>query len=1012
MKRWCLSGSGRLWFLLSLSGCLNAVAIGPGWAEIKPMGEKQEVESQENLQPLLTQKIRQLSEVELPSTSAIMLVQSPAPTNPPSVQGRFHSHQKREFFRDSAPVPTPDPDDSIGMSDQEGRHGGTAPKSNETALPSVPPYQGQGGEIVQVTSAEIQPMGEKQEVESQENVQSLLTGKIRQLSEVEHPSTSAIMLVQSPAPQTAPSSEIVQVTGVQARPTEKGVEVILQTTVRERLQITDRSADNNFIADIPNAQLRLPSGDAFTFSSPNPVEGITEITVTNLDANTIRVTVVGDKTLPTVELFNDDAGLVFGITSAAIATQPPLQLEPEQPTSETPQEEPSAQTDRRLIELVVTGDRRDGYRVPNTTTGTKTDTPLRDIPQSIQVVPQEVLRDQQVTRLEDALRNVAGVNQAFNFGPLTFYSIRGFDVTETNLLRDGLIDTLSGQVSELSSIERVEVLKGPASVLFGLGNPGGSINLVSKRPLRDPFYAVNATIGSYSFYRGAVDLSGPLNDSKTVLYRLNLAYRNSGSFVDLFNGESLNVSPVISIALGEQTNLTLEAEYIRTRDTIASGVPVIGSVLPNPNGKVSRNLNLFEPSDSFEQTIIRLGYRLDHKFSENWSINNAFRFAFRDLYQRRTNAGSLDADDNRTFTRSASESSSENRNYAMTTNLIGRFSTGSIQHQLLLGFDLNRFDNFDPPIDEFEAASIDIFNPVYGQPRGATLPSSFGIRQQTNSLGIYLQDQVALTDNLKILLGERFDFIDRKYEDLISNTESSGTDSAFSPRVGIVYQPIPAISLYASYTSSFTPPGGSYFFGVDSSFKPERGNQYEVGVKADLNDRLSATLSLFDLTRTNVTTADPNRPNFSIQVGEQNSQGVELNLAGEILPGWNIFAGYAYIDARVTKDNTLTPGSRLSNSANHSFNLWTSYEIQEGNLQGLGAGIGLFYVGDRVDFNNTYTVPSYFRTDASIFYKRDRFTAALNFKNLFDVEYFESSLGNRVYYGQPFTIQGTISWQF
>lgn len=890
MKRWCLSGSVRLWFLLSLSGCLNAFAIGPG-------------------------------------------------------------------------------------------------------------------------SAEIQPMGEKQEVESQENVQSLLTGKIRQLSEIEHPSTSAPMLVQSPAPQTAPSSEIVQVTGVQARPTEKGVEVILQTTGGERLQITDRSADNNFIADIPNAQLRLPSGDAFTFSSPNPVEGITQITVTNIDANTVRVTVVGDKTLPTVELLDGDAGLVFGITSEAIATPPPLQPEPQQPSSETPQEEPSAQTDRRLIELVVTGDRRDGYRVPNTTTGTKTDTPLRDIPQSIQVVPQEVLRDQQVTRLEDALRNVAGVNQAFNFGPLTFYSIRGFDVTETNLLRDGLIDTLSGQVSELSSIERVEVLKGPASVLFGLGNPGGSINLVSKRPLRDPFYAVDATIGSYSFYRGAVDLSGPLNDSKTVLYRLNLAYRNSGSFVDFFNGESLNVSPVISIALGEQTNLTLEAEYIRTRDTIASGVPVIGSILPNPNGRVSRNLNLTEPSDSFEQTILRLGYRLDHKFDENWSLNNAFRFAFRDLFQRRTNSDGLEPD-NRTWRRSASESSSENRNYAMTTNLIGRFSTGSIQHQLLLGFDLNRFDNFDPPIDEFEAASIDIFNPVYGQPRGATLPSSFGIRQQTNSLGIYLQDQVALTDNLKILLGERFDFIDRKYEDLISNTESSGTDSAFSPRVGIVYQPIPAISLYASYTSSFTPPGGSYFFGVDSSFKPERGNQYEVGVKADLNDRLSATLSLFDLTRTNVTTADPNRPNFSIQVGEQNSQGVELNLAGEILPGWNIFAGYAYIDARVTKDNTLTPGSRLSNSANHSFNLWTSYEIQEGNLQGLGAGIGLFYVGDRVDFNNTYTVPSYFRTDASIFYKRDRFTAALNFKNLFDVDYFESSLGNRVYYGQPFTIQGTISWQF
>jgi iron complex outermembrane recepter protein len=827
------------------------------------------------------------------------------------------------------------------------------------------------------------------------------------LAETADNSRGAQILAQSPTPNNPPNQDqgdVIPVMGVKANPTEKGVEIILQTSKGEQLQITNTSTDNNFITDIPNAQLRLPNGDGFTFRSEKPVAGITEITVTNFDAQTIRVTVVGEKSLPVVELFDGDEGLIFGVTPSATATQP----QPEKPITETPQEQPTAQQDEP-IELVVTGE-QDGYRVPNSSSATRTDTPLRDIPQSIQVVPQQVLRDQQVTRIEDALRNVAGVNQTFNFGPLAFYSIRGFDVTETNLLRDGLIDTLAGQVSELSSIERVEVLKGPASVLFGLGNPGGSINLVSKRPLRDPFYAVDATIGSYSFYRGAVDFSGPLNDSKTVLYRLNLAYRNSGSFVDFFNGESLNISPVISIALGEKTNLTLEAEYISTRDTIASGVPVIGSVLPNPNGKVSRNLNLTEPSDSFEQTIFRLGYRLEHKFDENWSLNNSFVFAFRDLFQRRTDSNGLEPD-NRTWRRSASEGSSENRNYAMTTNLIGKFSTGSIRHQLLFGFDLNRFDNYNPVSPLFSAASIDIFNPVYGQPRGA-ITGFEGFRQQTNSLGIYLQDQVALMDNLKVLLGGRFDFIDRKYEDLVSNTESGGTDSAFSPRVGIVYQPIPAISLYTSYTSSFTPPGGSYFFGVDSSFKPERGNQYEVGVKADLNDRLSATLALFDLTRTNVTTEDPNRPNFSIQVGEQNSRGVELNLAGEVLPGWNVFAGYAYIDARITKDNTLTPGNRLSNSANHSFNLWTSYEIQKGNLQGLGAGIGLFFVGDRVDFNNTYTVPNYLRTDASIFYKRDQFRTALNFKNLFNVDYFESSLGNRVYYGQPFTVQGTVSWQF
>jgi iron complex outermembrane recepter protein len=824
------------------------------------------------------------------------------------------------------------------------------------------------------------------------------------LAEIANDSGNAQMLVQTPTPS------IIPITGVKAKPTEKGVEVILETSQGDKLQVANRSAGNNFIADITGGQLRLANGEAFTFKSEKPLAGITEVTVTNIDSSTVRVTVIGEKTLPVVELFDDNTGLIFTVASSAeTATKPP---EPA-PVEEKPVTEQPEKPQDDAIELVVTGE-EDGYRVPNTSTGTRTDTPLRDIPQSIQVVPQEVLRDQQVTRLDDALRNVAGVNQSFNFGPFTFYSIRGFETTETNLLRDGLIDTLAGQVSELSSVERVEVLKGPASVLFGLGNPGGSINLVSKRPLKDPFYAVDATIGSYSFYRGAVDLSGPLNDSKTALYRLNLAYRNSGSFVDFFNGESLNISPVVSVELGKKTNLTLEAEYIKTRDTYASGVPVVGSLLSNPNGKVSRNLNLYEPSDSVEQEITRLGYKIDHKFSENWSINNAFSFVFRDLDQRRTDSNGLEPD-NRTWLRSFSESSSENRNYAMTTNLVGKFSTGSIQHQLLFGFDLNRFDNYTPETPSFEAASIDIFNPIYGRSPRTTVIGSFGesgLRQQTNSLGIYLQDQVALQDNLKFLLGGRFDFIDRKYEDLVNNTESSGSDSAFSPRFGVVYQPIPAISLYGSYTSSFTPPGGTYFFGVDSSFEPERGNQYEIGVKADLSDRLSATVSLFDLTRTNVTTADPNDPNVSIQVGEQNSRGVELNLAGEILPGWNIFAGYAYVDARITEDNTLTPGNRLSNSANNSFNIWTSYEIQKGNLQGLGAGIGLFYVGDRANFDNTYDVPSYLRTDASIFYNRDKFRAALNFKNLFDVEYFESSLGNRVYYGQPFTVQGTVSWKF
>ncbi len=779
----------------------------------------------------------------------------------------------------------------------------------------------------------------------------------------------------------------IKVIGIKLNSTATQLEIILETQDGKPLSVDAskfKTVGNSLIADLP-AVLAIPNAQTFTATAPTG--DIATVSVTQIDATNIQVSVTGTTALPTTAVTLKAGTLTYSLNPAA--------PDPE-------------------LEILVTGTRKNEYRVPNTSVGTKTDTPLRDIPQAIQVVPKQVLQDQQVTRLDDALRNVAGVTQSFNFGPFTFYNIRGFDATETNLLRNGQIDILSGQVTELSSVDRVEVLKGPASVLFGLGNPGGSINIVSKMPLSTPLANADVTIGSNNLYRGAIDFSGPLNDSKSVLYRLNLAYKNSGSFVDFLNGESLNISPVVSVALSDKTNLTVETEYIKSRDSNASGIPVVGSILPNPNGTVSRNLNLYEPSDRIEQNIIRLGTKVDHKFNENWSLNNSLLFVSRNLFQRRTDIIGLEPD-NRTVTRSFSESSSENKNYALTTNVTGKFTTGSVGHQLLVGIDLNRFDNNSPLRPSFGAASIDIFNPVYGGSPSTISNGNFGesgLRQQTNSLGIYVQDQLALKDNLKFLVGGRFDFVDRQYNDFVANTSSSGSDSAFSPRVGVVYQPTKAISLYSSYTSSFTPPGGSYFFGVDSSFKPERGTQYEVGVKADINDRLSATLALFDLTRSNVTTADPDNPAVSIQVGEQKSKGLELSLAGKIAPGWNISTSYAYTDARITRDNTLPVGNRLSNVPNHAASLWTSYEISSGNLQGWGAGLGLFYVGDRADFDNSYTVPSYLRTDASIFYKRDQLKASLSFKNLFNTNYFESSLGSRVYVGQPFTVQANVGLEF
>nr|NDJ26324.1 TonB-dependent receptor [Nostoc sp. B(2019)] len=357
--------------------------------------------------------------------------------------------------------------------------------------------------------------------------------------------------------------------------------------------------------------------------------------------------------------------------------------------------------------------------------------------------------------------------------------------------------------------------------------------------------------------------------------RLNAAYENSGSFVDFSNWEYLGVSPVFSIAIGENTNLSLSGDYIYKRNAHESGVPPVGSVLPNPNGRIPRNSNFAEPSDTIDQTIRNIGYRLDHNFSNNWSLQNAFRATVADFYERRTGPIGLDSD-NRTLFREVEESERGTNNYILTTNLVGEFSTGSIQHQLLFGIDLKRFE-FSSSGKTFAAPSIDVFNPVYGQERGEIVSDS-EFPFLTDSLGIYLQDQITLTDNLKVLLGARFDAFTQEFRsiDFIAGTESinSFSDSAISPRFGIVYQPIQPISLYASYSQSFVPSSGISRTG--SNFKPERGTQYEIGIKADITDRLSATLAAFDITRSNVLVPDLDDPNFSIQTGEQKSQGIEL----------------------------------------------------------------------------------------------------------------------------------------
>jgi iron complex outermembrane receptor protein len=292
---------------------------------------------------------------------------------------------------------------------------------------------------------------------------------------------------------------------------------------------------------------------------------------------------------------------------------------------------------------------------------------------------------------------------------------------------------------------------------------------------------------------------------------------------------------------------------------------------------------------------------------------------------------------------------------------------------------------------------LDISDPDYdiSIPEYSTRNTFSDFNLVRRSYGVFLQDQIAFSDNLKFLIGGRYDWIST---DFAADTIVGGdviefptrNDGAFSPRVGLVYQPSEEVALYASYTRSFFPLSGfdNTSPDADVAFDPTRGTQYEVGVKTDfLDGRLSATLAAYHLTRTNVLTPDPDNPTRSIQTGEQRSQGIELDVTGEILPGWNVILSYAFTDAEVTEDNTFPEGNRLPNVPENQASLWTTYTFQEGALEGLGFGLGLFYVGARQgDLNNSFELNDHLRADAALFYRRGRFRGAINIRNLFDID--------------------------
>ncbi|MEL6263847.1 MAG: TonB-dependent siderophore receptor [Cyanobacteria bacterium J06626_6] len=779
-------------------------------------------------------------------------------------------------------------------------------------------------------------------------------------------------------------ASLVQITDVRIEETDAGLQVVLETAEGTLAEPTTSVSGNALILEISNAVLLGEGFEEFA-----PAAGIALVQVSPLSGDRVQVAITGAEAAPQVTVGSNAAGLALNVVPGVA----------------------QASEEGETIQLVVTGEEDEGYNPSRSSTATGTDTPLRDIPFSIQVIPEEVLEDRNVTELGDALETAGGVVSEGTRGTGLFgpgFIIRGFPVFE-GIFRDGVPAITTGPLST-NDVERVEVLRGPASILFGQGEPGGIINLVTKKPISEPFYEVSASAGSFDSYSGAVDLSGPFTETSDVRYRLNLSYENYGSFRDFVDGERFQVSPRLAWDIGPNTSLDVYSQYTYDRETVDEGIPFFSDGTPAvPNDRF-----LGEDFGEFTQDQFNIGYRLNHNFSDNWSISHNAQYL---EYQPLRYYPFVDSFDEVTGEAERVEYAADDAFRRIFTNaeVRGQFNTGPAQHQLLFGIEYRHEDaeqafQFSEPF-----ASINAFDPIYTD-ETYEIDSEFFRDDTVDTIRVYLQDQIDITPELILLVGVGFEYADQfrtEQNEGEPRQEFEQTDEAFTPRVGVVYQPIDPLSLYASYTTSFNPSFGTERNPDDSAFEPEEGRQFEVGLKADLSNRLSLNLAAFDIRRQNVTTPDPDDPLFSVQTGEVASRGIELGVNGEILPGWNVTAAYTYLDAFVSEDNTDIEGNRLVNVPDNQFSLWTTYEIQTGDLEGLGLGLGFFYVDERAgDSANTFELPDYFRTDAALFYKRDNWRAQLNFENVFDIEYFTSTnYGSSLYVnpGAPFGVSASFS---
>ncbi len=654
----------------------------------------------------------------------------------------------------------------------------------------------------------------------------------------------------------------------------------------------------------------------------------------------------------------------------------------------------------------------------------------RDFPQSIVTIEGQVLERQQALTLTDILMNVNGVYIMGQTGGTQHeVAARGFAFNNTNTFKNGMRFNNS-VMPEVSSLDKFEVIKGSAAILYGNVTAGGMLNLVTKKPSFNKGGEMSMRMGSYDFYKPSIDIYGPLADSKDVAYRLVSSYEKSRSYRDNVNAERFYINPSFLIKAGKKITVLVEGDYVNDSRTIDFGIGAVNYTIPN----LPRNVFIGTPWSNNKAQEASITVTTNYRLNENWQLKNIsgfYNYTNNLLGVTRPDDGGGQAiQANGNWVRGVQHSGTNEDYYMTELDLTGKFNTGKIKHQLLFGIDADKYEtntlnyNILPVYD-----SINIFDLNKYKQRSdiPALTLNTSTHTPLSRMGTYVQDLISLTSNLKVLAGIRYSY-QQTISDVLANATSLHTVTTtfahpFTPRVGIVYQPSKNISTFVSYANSFT-----LNTGIDTSGKalpPSYINQYEAGIKTDwFNKLLSLNITAYKIVNSNLaqTSLANGNTNSNIKelAGEVTSKGVEADLVMRSINGLTAMAGYSYNDSRYTKSNVFIIGNRLQYNPQHTANASLYYTFSNGAVRGLNLGLMASYVGVRQagrepragvvnDVRQLIPLPAFTQVDASAGYSLQKISFRLKISNVFNALSYYAHEDGSVNPIAPRSVAATVS---